>query len=125
MNNKQVFLKPNVVFETLANNWYVRSDSNFFKSVPHTDNFYNEKCKSISQITNSNELLYFLSITDRQISNILILNVPFDQPHSDGPAKNVLLHWSFSGLQPDDNDSIRWVGKRYCFTKRPLINHPN
>jgi hypothetical protein len=124
MNNK-VFLKPNVVFGTLANNWYAWSDLRFFEPLPCKSNFYNEKCKRISQIANNNELPYCVSITDRQGFDILILTVPFDQPYIDGLVNDMLLLLSFSGLQPDGTHSVRWVGKQYCFTKSPLINRPN
>jgi hypothetical protein len=126
MNNKQVFLKPSVVFETLAKNWYAWSDLRFFESFPYRSNFYNEKCKSISpQITSHNELRYCLSITGRHDFDNIILKVPFNQPSIDDLVNDMLVLLSFSGSRPDGTHSTSWVGKQCCFTKKPLINHLN
>jgi len=125
MNNKQAFLKPNVVFGTLAKNCYAWSDLRFIESHPYKSNFYSEKCKNILQIADNNELPCCLSITDRQDFDILVPTVPFDQPYSYDLVNDKLLLLSFSGLQPDGTHSTRWLGKRYCFTNRPLINRPN
>jgi hypothetical protein len=125
MNNKQAFLKPKAVFELLADDGYAWSGLRFFESLSYNSNFYKEKFKSISQVANNNELRYRLSITDRRDFDILVPTVPFDQSYSNDLVNDMILLLSFSGLQPDGTYSTRWVGKQYCFTKRPSMNRPN
>jgi len=65
MNNKQVFLKPNVVFEPFAHNLYACGNLRFLESLLYECNFYK-------------------SISHPQDFDILSLKVSFGQPYSYG-----------------------------------------
>jgi hypothetical protein len=116
MDNKQVAVKPNVMFELLTGKWCALGHLSFFESLLD---------KSTSPLIIGNDGSPFsFGMPDLQNFDNLKLEIPFSQPGNDDLDKFLLLLFSFSRL---------WVqlavtggmSKRYCFIKIPSISLPN